>query len=78
MQLFLYILECICNIYLFLVVLGLHCYFWASCSCGEWRLRFVAAHGRLRVATSLVAEHRFCVRAAAVAARRLSHCGAQA
>ena len=47
-------------------MLGLHCYVWASCSGSEWRLTFVAAHGHLRVATSLVAEHRLCARASAV------------
>ena len=47
-------------------MLGLHCYVWASCSGSEWRLTFVAAHGRPHVATSLVAEHRLCARASAV------------
>ena len=41
-------------IYLFLAVLGLHCYIWAFSSCGEWGLHFVVVCGLLTVVASLV------------------------
>ena len=44
-------------IYLFLAVLGLHCYVWAFSSCGEQGLLFVAMRGLLIAVASLVAEH---------------------
>ena len=44
-------------IYLFLAVLGLHCCIWASPSCDDWGLLFVAVHGLLIVVASLVIEH---------------------
>ena len=45
-------------IYLFLAALGLHCYVRAFSSCGEQGLLFVAVHGLLIAAASLVVEHR--------------------
>ena len=44
-------------IYLFLAALGLCCCAWASSSCGERRLLFVAVRGLLIAVASLVAEH---------------------
>ena len=44
-------------IYLFLAALGLRCCMWASSSCGEQGLLFVAVRGLLIVVASLVAEH---------------------
>ena len=44
-------------IYLFLAALGLRCCAWASSSCREWGLLFVAVRGLLIVLASLVAEH---------------------
>ena len=44
-------------IYLFLAALGLRCCAWASSSCGERGLLFVAVRGLLIVVASLVAEH---------------------
>ena len=43
-------------IYLFLPVLGLHCCAWASPSCSELRLLFVAVHGLLIGVAFLVAS----------------------
>ena len=40
-----------------MTALGLCCCTWAFSSCGEWGLLFVAVHGLLTVAASLVAEH---------------------
>ena len=45
-------------IYLFLAALGLCCCVWASSSCGERGLLFVAVCRLLIVVASLVAEHR--------------------
>ena len=42
--------------YLFLFVLGLHCYAQAFSNCGEWGLFFIAMHGFLIAVASLV-EH---------------------
>ena len=42
-------------IYLFLAALGLRCCTWAFYSCGERGLLFVAVHGLLIAAVSLVA-----------------------
>ena len=39
-------------------MVGLHCRAWASSSCGEWELLFLAVHRLLIVVASLVAEHR--------------------
>ena len=44
-------------IYLFMAVLGLHCFTRAFSSCGEWGLPFVAVHGLLIAVASLVEEH---------------------
>ena len=44
-------------IYLFLAALGLHCCAWAFSSCSERGLLFIAVHGLLTAAVSLVAEH---------------------
>ena len=43
--------------YLFLAALGLCCCARALSSCGERGLLFVAVHGRLIAAASLVGEH---------------------
>ena len=45
-------------IYLFLAVLGLHCCARAFSSCGKRGPLFIAVHGPLTIAASLVAEHR--------------------
>ena len=54
-----------------MAVLGLRFCAWAFSSCGEWGPLFIAVHGPLTVAASLVVEHRFqtC---------RLSSCGSRA
>ena len=44
--------------YLFLVVLGLHCYSWTFSICGKWGLLFIVVCGLLIVVVSLAAEHR--------------------
>ena len=46
------------NLFLFLDVLGLHCYAQAFSSWGEWGLLFIAVHGLLIEVASLAAEHR--------------------
>ena len=58
-------------IYLFLSVLGLHFCVRAFSSCGKRGPLFIAVHGPLAVAASLVVEHR-------LQTRRLSSCGSQA
>ena len=58
-------------IYLFLAVLGLHFCARAFSSCGEWGPLFIAVHGPLTIAASLVAGHRLQM-------RRLSSCGSRA
>ena len=58
-------------IYLFLAVLGLHFCARAFSSCGKRGPLFIAVHGPLTIAASLVAEHR-------LQTRRLSSCGSQA
>ena len=58
-------------IYLFLAVLGLCFCVRAFSSCGKWGPLFIAVHGPLTVAASLVAEHRLQM-------RRLSNCGSRA
>ena len=58
-------------IYLFLAVLGLRFCVRAFSSCGERGSLFIAVHGPLTVAASLVAEHRLQM-------RRLSSCGSWA
>ena len=45
-------------IYLFLVVLGLHCYLQTFSSCGKWGLVFIVMLRLLIVMASLIAEHR--------------------
>ena len=56
---------------LFLAVLGLRFCARAFSSRGEWGPLFIAVHGPLTVAASLVAEHRLQM-------RRLSSCGSRA
>ena len=58
-------------IYLFMAVLGLRFYARAFSSCGKRGPLFIAVHGPLTIAASLVAEHR-------LQTRRLSSCGSQA
>ena len=58
-------------IYLFLAVLGLRFCARAFSSCGERGSLFIALHGPLTIAASLVAEHR-------LQTRRLSNCGSRA
>ena len=59
-------------IYLFyLAVLGLRFCARALSSCGKWGPLFIAVHGPLTIAASLVAEHK-------LQTRRLSSCGARA
>ena len=58
-------------IYLFLAVLGLCFCARAFPSCGKWGPLFIAVHGPVTVAASLVAEHR-------LQTRRLSSCGSRA
>ena len=57
--------------YLFLSVLGLRFCARAFSSCGKWGPLFIAVHGPLTIAASLVAEHR-------LQTRRLSSCGTRA
>ena len=57
--------------YLFLTVLGLRFCARAFSSCGERGPLFIAVHGSLTMAASLVAEHR-------LQTRRLSNCGSRA
>ena len=58
-------------IYLFMAVLGLRFCARAFSSCGKWGPLFIAVHGPLAIAASLVAEHR-------LQTRRLSDCGSRA
>ena len=58
-------------IYLFLAVLGLRFCARAFSSCGKRGPLFIAVHGPLTIATSLVAEHR-------LQTLKLSSCGSQA
>ena len=58
-------------IYLFLAVLGLRFCAKAFSSCGERGPLFIAVHGPLTIAASVVAEHR-------LQTRRLSGCGSRA
>ena len=57
--------------YLFMAVLGLRFCARAFSSCGKQRPLFIAVHGPLTIAASLVAEHR-------LQTRRLSNCGSRA
>ena len=57
-------------IYLFLAVLSLRFCVRAFSSCGKWGPLFIAVHGPLTIAASLVAEHK-------LQTRRLSSCGSQ-
>ena len=54
-----------------MAVLGLRFCAWASSSCSERGPLFIAVHGPLTIAASLVAEHR-------LQTRRLSICGSRA
>ena len=58
-------------IYLILAVLGLRFFARAFSSCGKRGPLFIAVHGPLTIAASLVAEHR-------LQTRRLSSCGSRA
>ena len=58
-------------LYLFLAVLGLRFCARAFSSCGKRGPLFIAVHGPLTVAASLIAEHRLQM-------RRLSSCGSRA
>ena len=58
-------------IYLCMAVLGLRFCARAFSSCGKWGPLFIAVHGPLTIAASLVAEHR-------LQTRRLSNCGSRA
>ena len=58
-------------IYLFLAVLGLHFCVRAFSSCGKRGPLFIAVHGPLTIAASLVEEH-------GLQTRRLSSCGSRA
>ena len=46
-------------VYLFLVLLGLHCYVRAFSSCSEQELLLAVVHRLLTVVVSLIVEHRF-------------------
>ena len=59
------------KIYLFMAVLGLRFCAQAFSSCGKRGPLFIAVHGPLTIAASLVAEHRLQM-------RRLSSCGSRA
>ena len=61
----------VCLFYLFLAVLGLRFCARAFSSCGERGPLFIAVHGPLTIAASVVAEHRLQM-------RRLSSCGSRA
>ena len=54
-----------------MAVLGLRFCARAFSSCGKWGPLFIAVHGPLTIAVSLVAEHR-------LQTRRLSNCGSRA
>ena len=54
-----------------MAVLGLRFCARALSSCGKWGPLFIAVHGPLTIAASLVVEHR-------LQTRRLSNCGSQA
>ena len=54
-----------------MAALGLHFCAWAFSSCGKWGPLFIAVHGPLTIAASLVAEHK-------LQTRRLSSCGPRA
>ena len=58
-------------IYLFMAVLGLRFCTRAFSSCGKWGPLFIAVHGTLIIAASLVAEHW-------LQTRKLSNCGSRA
>ena len=58
--------------YLFLAVLGLCCYVWASSSCGECGPVLLAVLGLPSCVASVVADHRLWSRGSVVAAHRLS------
>ena len=69
-KLWVYLFVCL-FIYLFMVVLGLRFCARAFSSCCKRGPLFIAMHGPLTIAASLVAEHR-------LQTRRLSNCGSQA
>ena len=58
-------------LFIFMTVLGLRFCARAFSSCGKWGPLFIAVHGPLTIAASLVAEHR-------LQTRRLSNCGSRA
>ena len=58
-------------LFIFKAVLGLRFCARAFSSCGKWGPLFIAVHGPLTIAASLVAEHR-------LQTRRLSSCGSRA
>ena len=57
--------------YVCMSVMGLRFCARAFSSCGKWGPLFIAVHGPLTIAASLVAEHR-------LQSRRLSNCGSRA
>ena len=65
-------------IYLFLVVLGLHCCVWAFSSCGEQGLLFLEVSGLLIAVASHCGAQVVGVWALVVVACRLNSCGSQA
>ena len=67
---FCYVFVCVC-VCVFLAVLGLRFCARAFSSCGKWGPLFIAVHGPLTIAASLVAEHR-------LQTRRLGSCGSRA
>ena len=68
---FFFLINLFIYLYLFLAVLGLRFCSRAFSSCGKRGPLFIAVHGPLTIAASLVAEHRLQM-------RRLSSCGSRA
>ena len=68
---FFFLINLLFIYYLCLAVLGLHFCARAFSSCGKWGPLFIAMHGPLTIAASLVAEHR-------LQTRRPSSCGSRA
>ena len=65
-------------IYLFLAVLGLHCFAWVFSSCSEQRLLFLVVLKLLIAAVFCCRAQALGVQASAVAAHGLGSCGVQA
>ena len=66
-------------LFLFLAVLGLHCYMRAFSSCDKWGLLFIAVHGLLiEMASLCYGAWSLGTRASVVVAHGLSSCGSQA